>query len=108
MLRTKAIFKSVFNLESTTSQDHTKWVTIEYVEVAPGIDDANVLLARERKEKAALEHFLKKTVKEYGNSVQSLHRWLFSKHNAYSTHRLVSSEKLEISAEENSLLLKSY
>mmetsp|Transcript_11885 Transcript_11885/g.16353 ORF Transcript_11885/g.16353 Transcript_11885/m.16353 type:complete len:275 (+) Transcript_11885:157-981(+) len=119
MPRTKAIFDCVFNLRIPNRKGLRFLGDMKYVEVAAGIDDANVLLAREKKEKAALKQFKEKTMKEFGGSIESFHKWLYTKHNAYSAHRLISSSsdgdmkkqgdgEVTLSAEEKALLLKSY
>jgi hypothetical protein len=131
MPRARAIFEYVFQLpltsSSTASVTHsiaslpvlvaTKllWLLgladhyhLDFEAAAAGIEDADILAARVKKEADAADAFKAKTTKQF-DSMDTFHRWLFSQHNAYSTARHVKKAGPAPSlTKEEALLMKTY
>ena len=123
MPRTQALFDHVLALPATISTDndcsggYSEWisccgfdrrpkVSVEYVRVASGISDTALLKVRQDKELDSLQAFQDSTKHQF-HSLLELHDWLFTRHAAYSSSRLVglSAERVQIVDSE---LLKTY
>jgi len=136
MPRARAIFEYVFQLPLTSSSSSTSstsyfsvipsslpvvavakmlWLLgcedryhLEFEAAAAGIEDANILAARVKKESDAADAFKSKTIPQF-NSMETFHRWLFSQHNAYSTVRHVKkADPVASLTKEEALLMKTY
>lgn len=132
MQRARAIFEYVFQLPltstSTASVTHSTiaslpvllatkllWLVgledryhLAFEAAAAGIEDADILAARVKKEADAADAFKAKTTQQF-DSIDTFHRWLFSQHNAYSTARHVKKAGPAPSlTKEEALLMKTY
>ena len=130
MPRARAIFEYVFQLPltSTSTVTHSTiaslpvlvatkllWLVgledryhLAFEAAAAGIEDADILAARVKKEADAADAFKAKTTQQF-DSMDSFHRWLFSQHNAYSTARHVKKAGPAPSlTKEEALLMKTY
>ena len=97
MPRTKAYFEAVFSLPSAASpiKNPNSWLhqhshpdlQIEYEEVGPALQ-GDVLRARMDREQKSLQMFLEQTKREFSN-MEELHSFLFTKHKAYQSSRLL-------------------
>lgn len=130
MPRTQAIFERVFSLplrsaSSMLGHSHHSvtssfrgWFTwckesavfendnslqLEFEPVGDGIEDAEVLKGRNAREKASLDSFVTKVSPQW-HSFTQLHNWIFTKHQAYASERLVKSKTVEM----DPAVLKSY
>jgi hypothetical protein len=110
MDRTRAIFDTIFNLPVKRLQSarcpSPAGITITYEAVEAGVNDDGILKARIEREQQSLQTFLKSTSKLW-NSVEDLHYWIFTKHNAYASKRLVDSKSNDNGA-VNNLALGTY
>lgn len=132
MPRARAIFEYVFQLPLTSSSSASSaihsiaslpmlvaskllWLVgcedryhLDFEAAAAGIEDADILAARVKKEADAADAFKAKTTQQF-DSMDTFHRWLFSQHNAYSTARHVKKAGLAASlTKEEALLMKTY
>ena len=103
MNRTKAIFNHVFSLQpavGATSCNHPSSSSSSRVVKSPytlrfnpvtatGLPESLLRLRKEREE-SSLRTFQESTRLEFQTSMMELHRWLFHKHGAYATSRLLS------------------
>jgi len=96
MSRAREMFSHVFNLPSRPGGRGAigrRW-DLTYEQVAAGLD-AETLAARERREKISLESFQRETRPAF-SSMLELHNFLFNKHLAYASMRLLQKrEKLD-------------
>lgn len=98
MDRVKAIFNTVFGLSPLPSN---KRYDIHYETVGPGIEDNTALAARVAHETKQLVTFKSITRKQIGSTLSSLHRWLFTRHDAYRANG-------QFTASSNGTLLATY
>lgn len=87
MKRTKAIFDMVFQSWSIFEPS----IKLEYIEVESALEP-DILTVRKGKEESALKSFIK-DVKPTIKSLQDLHQYIFMKHMAYATKRLLASRQ---------------
>ena len=71
---------------------HKKDVELEFISVESGLADEHILQARSEREMKSLQSFLHNVAPQW-SSFQQLHTWLFTKHNAYASSRLVQNDK---------------
>jgi hypothetical protein len=108
MKRSRAIFSYIFSMplcDSVACKFWKKHYHLEFIAASSGIDDAEALHQRQKREEESLQSFQSKTMKEF-TSLESMHHWLFSAHDAYSTRRF--GKKPITSSDLKSDLLKTY
>jgi hypothetical protein len=111
MDRTRRIFETVLNLpEKGHNYDARldrffpdKRYELSFEAVNSGISDESTLKARVDREKQSLESFETNLANKW-DSFQELHDWLFTKHEAYSSKRLLKPRSTVV----NDALLKTY
>jgi hypothetical protein len=109
MPRTKEIFEKVFslpNFKEVTSANkifRRNSIHLSFMPVEPGIEDPLILKARREKELSSAKGFQESTATKW-KSLQELHDWLFTEHEAYASKRLTKTRP-KIT---NDALLKSY
>ena len=109
MPRTKAIFNFVFGLPYSNSEGgklggggggdglcSSQAYRLAFKAAAAGVSDEHLLQVRRDKEASALAQF-ESSLKPQLRSFREMHKWIFTKHNAYSTARLVSSNVSNVS-----------
>ena len=117
MPRAEAMFRTIFNLPYSHSEAtglfrvigeylsfyYSSSYKLEFVSVASGIDDQEMLKARIKRELESRDQFLSKTAILW-RSFEELHQWMFESHAAYASKRLQGPPRKKLSPEE----LKSY
>jgi hypothetical protein len=111
MDRTRCIFEKVLNLPEKGHNFDAKLdrffpdkrYELSFESVDSGIADESILKARVDREKQSL-HSFETNLADKWDSFQELHDWLFTKHDAYSSKRLLKPRSIDI----NDALLKSY
>ena len=114
MPRTRAMFERVFSLPPSSSSSPSSFsssssssssslssssshchpfqlIDIQFVEVAPGLMEP-VLSARIEREKQSLDTFISETSKQF-HTFRELHEFMFSRHGAYASSRLLQERK---------------
>jgi hypothetical protein len=93
---------------STTSIIIPSSRQLHFLPVSAGITDERLLSLRQEKEKKGLIEFENSVAKEW-NSLYDLHVWLFTKHQAYYSERLVPRKTSTTQQQiENEEVLKTY
>ena len=92
MDRARAYFDTVFSLPRGCSTNSD--LEIEYQAVGPGLE-GDVLRSRIEREKESLRNFMDVTRSEFSD-MEELHEFLFTRHMAYSSSRLLLRDHDEI------------
>jgi len=88
MDRTRVMFNKVFGLPDVNGLwQVSNSVSIEYSEVDDGLS-GSALESRLKREKASVDAFVTHTQHHF-STMQQLHLWLFTKHSAYASSRLL-------------------
>ena len=87
MDRTRAYFNAVFSLPQGDCSSTNANLEIEYQAAGPGLE-GEVLQSRIERERESLQIFLDVTRREF-SSMSELHEFLFTRHLAYSSSRLL-------------------